>query len=1132
MKRLIIIGAAMVGIVLDGPAEEITGTRDLAGASASWSSLTGSGTLSNSSSTLSVVTLTGSEDATFNGTITGNIRLVKQGSGVQTISQENAGYTGGTYVEGGTLSALSLNHLGAQGSMNASPERMVFLKNGATLRLTGGTQSSPLSMNQGLEVPSGQTGTLEVLNGISKGGSLVMTNATLTLTGGGLMRLASWFIASNAQNGRLVVTNATLLPASGGALGGNNALIPGYVVEVREGGVVQMPADGAALPEMVLAGGRVVADGVTPNGNTSGQLETMTGSSTPLGFKLGNSGLTVKASASPSVISARRIAISRAKGNPFDIAVEDGAELDVSGMIEPFDAASEQTFKKSGGGTLRLDCPCEMAGLDVTDGVLALTPQTAFAAGFVLNSADGTTIRLADGTDAAPGMALSDAVVATADVWIDAAQIRAAEGASVSSPANLGSVGGAFRSSNAPTWTADGIGGKPALCFNGTQALLFDGYTNKTDSLTTFVVMQPTNHVKWTTPISLCSVNPSISTSQGAEEQVTGSFFYSFNGDTISSFKAARGKVGSSTTSWAFEYSLASYGLDKPLLLEHCRNGSTGTGTAYYGEAYDASVKTNKSGWLQQNIERVCIGGRLYANGTPYANRLVKGKIAEVIVFTRALSPAEYAHVETYLKNKYFGTTKTLPSVGAMETRPRVNVEVAAGATARFSPNTADGTVGGTFVKTGNGTLLAGDFRAAAALEAQAGTLALQTVDVASQAAIWIDPSDDDTVTTENGIVTSIANKGTLGGSFTKNLGNGATLLSGGNGINGNTVLSFNKDGTLIYTGFVREDSSVPRSLHVYAVVSRRSYKKFTSPFSFAHTGDSGNDKVANANFHYEEHDANGGCYRTFYGYDARGLTNGTAGAGNYFCDLPRRDSDGEAYISVNRMGSNWQLTATELAGDDPASVPWYATWNCTLKPLHVNRVSLGASMNKGGVATGEGGYWDGRIGEFIVFDNALSVEDETALLAYLRKKWMNKGGGSTTPPECLAGASKTTALHDQLFFATGENATLRHASAPMTVGSLSLHGTAIERTPLTSDGASFALFTVFGDVGLDGALSLSAAAFPREDVPLITYSGDLSDSAAWTLTGPRAETFKFSHKAASKVYWLKRQKGISISIR
>lgn len=112
--------------------------------------------------------------------------------------------------------------------------------------------------------------------------------------------------------------------------------------------------------------------------------------------------------------------------------------------------------------------------------------------------------------------------------------------------------------------------------------------------------MQPTDHVKFSTPISLCSVNPGIPTSQGAEEQVAGSFFYSFNGDTISTIKAARGNVNGDKANYAFAYTFESYGLGMPLLLEHCRNGSSGTGTAYY--AHGASVTNNPSGWLQQNI--------------------------------------------------------------------------------------------------------------------------------------------------------------------------------------------------------------------------------------------------------------------------------------------------------------------------------------------------------------------------------------------------------------------------------------------------------------------------------------------------------------------------------------------------
>ena len=1102
--------AVMVGIALGSRAEEITGTRDLAGESVSWTSLTGSGTLSNSSGTLSVVTLTGPEDATFDGTITGNIRLVKTGSGVQTISRENKGYTGGTYVEGGTLSVPSLDYLGTKGGMGdlTTMGRIIYVKNGATVRVTAaGTRNAPSYMSQGLCVPPGESGVLEFPNWITKDGTILMTNATLTVTGGGGMSLSAWRSDANARNGRLVLADVTLTSNDGGAFGGG---VIGFVMEMREGGVLEMPSNGKALPNIVMAGGRIEGKGAA--GNTAGTLETLQEGSYSFDFCLAGT-LSVEPSASPSVIKAHQIGIKRDDGSILDIAVPNGTELDLVGTILPSSASDAKWFTKSGGGVLSLDGYCAMSGLEVREGTFALSARTSFSDDFTLSPSDGATIRLADGSDTAMGMPLPDGLVASADVWVDATRISASDGTSVASVANLGSAGGVFSKHGtyaAPTLAADGIGGKPALAFDGSQVLMFNGYTNKMNTLTTFVVMQPSAHVKWSSPFSLCSVNPGVS---GGEEAVAGSFFYSFNGDTISTVKAARGNVNGNTTSWAFEYSLSSYGLDMPLLLQHCRNGATGTGTAYYGEAYDASVKTNSTNWKQQNIERVCLGARMYATGEPYNNRFLNGRIGELIVFTRALSPAEYAYVETYLKNKWFGTAKEQAYLPQAENRPRVNVEVADGALARFSPASTTGLTGGTFVKTGDGTLFSGDFRAAAALEAQAGTLALQTTNVAARAAIWIDPSDDDTVTVANGIVTAVENKGTLGGSFTKNLGSGATLLSGGSGINGNKVLSFNKDGTLIYTGFVREDASVPRSLHVYAIVSRRSFTKFTSPFSFAHTGDSGNDKVANANFHYEEHDVNGGAYRTFYGKDATGLTNGTMSAGTYFCDLPRRDADGDAYISVNHMGPDWQLSATELAADDPAAVPWYATWNCTLSPLHVNRVQLGASMHKGGVSAGEGGY-------------------ETALLAYLRKKWLDKGTGSTTPPACLTGAGKATMLHDRLSLEVGSAATLRHASAPSAVGTLALRGADVERAPVTSGGAGFSLFTVTGDVVLDGALSLTADAFPSDDVPLLSYAGTLTDSATWTLTGQGAGLFTISADTVGKIYWLKYPKGTMVIFR
>ena len=84
----------------------------------------------------------------------------------------------------------------------------------------------------------------------------------------------------------------------------------------------------------------------------------------------------------------------------------------------------------------------------------------------------------------------------------------------------------------------------------------------------------------------------------------------------------------------------------------------------------------------------------------------------------------------------------------------------------------------------------------------------------------------------------------------------------------------------------------------------------------------------------------------------------------------------------------------------------------------------------------------------------------------------------------------------------------------------------------MTSGGAGFALFTVTGDVVLDGALSLTADAFPSDDVPLLAYAGTLTDSATWTLTGRGAGLFTLSADMAGKIYWLKYPKGTMLIFR
>ena len=792
MKMSIMVGAVIAGSLFSVPAEEISGSRELAGESVTWSSLTGNGTLSNSSETLSVVTIDGDTDATFNGTISGNIRIVKKGDGVQTFTAENKTYTGGTHVEGGVLAVPSLSYLGKKGSRN-DLSAMVVIRNGAAVRvMTDSTADSPLWMDQGVCVPEGDSGTLELKGWISTSGVLMMKNANLRLTGGGGLRLGTWLSNVDALGAKIEVSNATLQVSSGGALGG---MVSDFTVSVCSGGVLEMPPDGNALPNLVMAGGMIKR--ATLGGVRSGDIASGDAASPVCDFRLYGS-LTVVPAESPSVIEAASIAVGRPEEKTYAISVQDGAELVLRGKVKPAAEDSGLYLAKLGAGTLCLDGHCEALRFQVAAGRIKYTARTGFAPGCICDVADGVFVALSDSADVGMTMELDDGLLASADVWLDASRIAAADGEKVSAVGNRGSLGGSFyqaADTDSPTLAGSAINGKNALSFNGSQVLLYDGYTNKTSSLTTFVVMMPVKHVKWSSPFSLCAVDPANS---GDESTVSGTFFYSFNDDSISKFKAGRGPVnGANAVGWAFEYELTGYSVSMPLMLHHRRNGSSGAAAAYYGSGHSPFTQTRTWGWTSQNIERLCVGGRLYANGNPTTWRHMNGYIGELLVFTRVLSDSEYAYVETYLRNKWFGENTVLPRV-ASAGKPRFFVEVEDGANAVLSPSSDTGITGGTLVKTGKGSLVAGDLTGVAKLEVESGELALKSAAIAGKAAVWLDPDDESTVTLEDGAVVEIANKGSLGGSFAKNLGVGATILSGEDGINGRSVLSFAKNGTLL----------------------------------------------------------------------------------------------------------------------------------------------------------------------------------------------------------------------------------------------------------------------------------------------------------------------------------------------
>lgn len=86
-----------------GTALSVSGTLDLAGFNQQVASVTGSGTVTNSSGTASLFTVNNATANTFIGTMSGNLKLTKNNTGIFTLTNANT-YTGLTTINaGGTL---------------------------------------------------------------------------------------------------------------------------------------------------------------------------------------------------------------------------------------------------------------------------------------------------------------------------------------------------------------------------------------------------------------------------------------------------------------------------------------------------------------------------------------------------------------------------------------------------------------------------------------------------------------------------------------------------------------------------------------------------------------------------------------------------------------------------------------------------------------------------------------------------------------------------------------------------------------------------------------------------------------------------------------------------------------------
>jgi fibronectin-binding autotransporter adhesin len=188
--KLQLVGA---GRLSDSTDVTVTGTFDLNGTSDTVDALSGAGSVTLGSGTLTIGGNNGGAD--FSGAISGAGGLIKTGSGTQTLSGTN-GHTGGTVVAGGTLQASTGDALGAPGgNVTINPGATLAVAAGAfnltanALLVNGGTLSGNLTVGGGAKAQgSGVYGPVVVSDGgvFSPGASVgTATTATATCTTGG-----------------------------------------------------------------------------------------------------------------------------------------------------------------------------------------------------------------------------------------------------------------------------------------------------------------------------------------------------------------------------------------------------------------------------------------------------------------------------------------------------------------------------------------------------------------------------------------------------------------------------------------------------------------------------------------------------------------------------------------------------------------------------------------------------------------------------------------------------------------------------------------------------------------------------------------------------------------------------------
>lgn len=266
-------------------------------------------------------------DATFGGSISGAGQIVKNGTGVLTLSGANS-FTGGVAVSGGTLAAAHAAALGSGGDITLDA---AVLRAAAALTLASSRHVS-LSNGSILDTASGAVLTV---NGIASGGPLLKTGAGTLILGN-----------ANTFTGPITVNAGTLATTHADALGGSSGLVlnaatfradatlttsAGYTIALQNGAALEAGPGATLTLAGVLSGGPLVKNGAGALVLTN--TNTFTG-----GIVLNGGTLTGRLTALPGNVSGAggTLRVDESVSAAWNVKVSGGVALELFNSTTPF----------------------------------------------------------------------------------------------------------------------------------------------------------------------------------------------------------------------------------------------------------------------------------------------------------------------------------------------------------------------------------------------------------------------------------------------------------------------------------------------------------------------------------------------------------------------------------------------------------------------------------------------------------------------------------------------------------------------------------------------------------------------------------------------------------------------------